>query len=429
MKNFPHQYNSLPKLRMSLLSIRSLAAQGANAADDGVLGYRFAQDGVYTFRNFDGDLPKRIQAEQSKPEDQQGARTAAREIRRTLRFLGLIDNHVGETDLGNQLLASPQGSADELRVWQVAISRLEVVDPDGNTSHPICILLRLVNKFGQIAREEMALALEAADDSENEFQRIADLVPIRDAVKANRIKASRFQIANGVKILPALAEQAGFISRVDQAQPYKLTSAGNAALQSCLTQGPIALAQLPPLVGRLPSQTKRPVRKLASNQHVTTLPSENAVVGILSAEQQQAAMRLRFERTARHQKAVNHVADQLSLRLDLFEGAASFDLVAVREKFQSERIVLLEVKTLDADVISQTRLAVGQLLYYERFSLADRWSGRLVLKAIVFDGDIPETIASFLDWLGIGAFCVTSTTLEPLNDHGRGIQAWIVTLT
>src|ERR1700674_125305 len=140
MKNFPHQYNELPKLRGSLAAVRELNGEGANVADDGVLGYRLARRGFYTFRHFDGNLEGRIAQEQAKPIGDQGARTAAREIRRTLRYLGLIDALLALTEVGNQLLAANQGSPEELSVWQATIAGLELLDSNGDLSHPICIL-------------------------------------------------------------------------------------------------------------------------------------------------------------------------------------------------------------------------------------------------------------------------------------------------
>src|SRR6266568_5381058 len=164
MKNFPHQVNELAKLRRSLAEIGHLNVQWANV-------------GVYTFRGLVGPLAQRIAAEQQKPIGSQGARTAAREIRRTLRYLGLIDQQLVVTAEGTQLLNAAQGSPQELAVWQDAILGLELPDGAGNLSHPICILLRLVDSFGQLQREDMALVLEAVDDSQAEFQRIVALVP------------------------------------------------------------------------------------------------------------------------------------------------------------------------------------------------------------------------------------------------------------
>ncbi len=312
-------------------------------------------------------------------------------------------------------------------MWQDAILGLELPDGAGNLSHPICILLRLVDSFGQLQREDMALVLEAVDDSQAEFQRIVALVPASTAMNQGTLQVSAAQFANSIKILPALAEQAGLITHLAAADPYSLTAAGQVALQACLGNGPIgivAVAPQPPPGGGAPAPVVHPVRTLPNNPTLpTAIPQPGG--GVLTPQQQQAAMRLRFERTARHQRAVKQLADQLRPGLDLFEGTSSFDVVAVREAQPNDELVLVEVKTLDADEITQTRLAVGQLLYYEHTAVAMRWAGRAVLKAVVFDGLISADLRAFLEWLGIGAFRVAVGVLEPLNDRAIQIKAWI----
>ncbi len=397
-------------------------------ADDGVLGYRLARRGFYTFRHFDGNLEGRIAQEQAKPIGDQGARTAAREIRRTLRYLGLIDALLALTEVGNQLLAANQGSPEELSVWQATIAGLELLDSNGDLSHPICILLRLVGHFGQLQREDLALALEALDDSQNEFQRIVNLVPARDAIDRGDLQVSEFQLANSIKILPALAEQAGFITRLDQAHPYALTQAGQLALDACLIEGPIGgavVAPQPQGAGPAPGPGPQPVRQLPQDPTTPAALGPQAGAGALTAEQQQAAMRLRFERTARHQRVVKNLADQLRDGLNLYEGTTSFDVVALREAVPEDPLLLVEVKTLGTDAITQTRLAVGQLLYYENTVVSPRWPGREVLKAAVFDGPIPQELREFLDWLGIGGFRVAEGVIEALNARAEEIKHWI----
>ena len=304
VKNFPHQYNRFSLLRRTLATIADLNRAGSNVADDGVLGYQLARRGVYTFRALQGNLEDRIRAEQRKPEGSQGARTAAREIRRTLRYLDFLDNGLQVTPAGEQLLKSAEGSPEERAIWQVALMNMPL-DDQGDVSHPVRILLRLVEHSGQLAREEMALALEARDDSDAEFQRILGLVPVRQAIQAGTLNTTKYQADNAVKILPSFAEQAGLIVRPDPFSPYTLTAAGQTALGAGLATGPVAVRPQP-----APPRQARPAQG-----GVQTLPADPRMpaaatsIAALSPEEQAAAARLRFERTARHQMLLGKVAD------------------------------------------------------------------------------------------------------------------------
>ena len=97
MKNFPHQYNDLRKLRATLETVRALDEAGQDNEDDGVLGYELARRRIYGFCGLDynGDaatvdarLEARIAEDEQKPAGRQGARTAAREMRRSSAISG-----------------------------------------------------------------------------------------------------------------------------------------------------------------------------------------------------------------------------------------------------------------------------------------------------------------------------------------------------
>jgi hypothetical protein len=71
VKNFPHQYNDLAKLRATLETVRDLEEQGLDSTDDAVLGYELARRMVYGFRNLDesgGEAESRTGAEPFGPE-------------------------------------------------------------------------------------------------------------------------------------------------------------------------------------------------------------------------------------------------------------------------------------------------------------------------------------------------------------------------
>jgi hypothetical protein len=298
------------------------------------------------------------------------------------------------------------------------------LDDQGDVSHPVRILLRLVDQAGQLPREDMALALEARDDSDAEFQRTLRLLPVRAALQAGRLNTTKTQADNAVKILPSFAEQAGLIVRVSAANrnsPYSLTAAGRTALGAGFAAGPVAVRpQRAPLRQTRPAQGG--VQTLPADVRV---PQSAASVTALSPEEQAAAARLRFERTARHQVLLGKVADYLRPAFALYEGISSFDLVALREQVADDAVLLMEIKSLETDAQTQARLAVGQLLYYEHMVVSGRWPGRTILRAAVFEGPIPDYLCDFLEWLQIGAFEYSGTALRPLNNTARTIATWI----
>jgi len=270
-------------------------------------------------------------------------------------------------------------------------------------------------------REEMALALEALTDTQVEFERIVGLVPIRDAIADNRLQVSDFQLDNAVKILPALAEQTGLVARQGPNFPYSLTDAGRNALNAGFEAGPVNVGPRP---RRAAARNHGGVRTLPQDPTAPQAPEEGGW-NTLTTEDQIAAIRLRFERTARHQATLGRLANSLRARFDLFEGTASFDLVALRENHPQESLVLFEVKTLEADAHTQGRLAVGQLAYYEFFVVSGRWTGRQIRKAVVFDGTIDDGLASFVNSLGIAAFECATNELHPLNPAAEELQGFL----
>ena len=107
MKNFPHQINEISKLVAALGVYKELLEKGADPADDGIFGYALATALVYRFRNQSDVSPAaladRIEREKQKQAQNQGARTAARDIRRLFELSHFIDPH-GITQMGQNIL-------------------------------------------------------------------------------------------------------------------------------------------------------------------------------------------------------------------------------------------------------------------------------------------------------------------------------------
>ena len=222
MKNFPHQINDIPKLVAALKVYKDLLDKNADTSDDGVFGYELATALVYKFRDQSDESPAaiaaRIEQEKKKIAQNQGARTAARDIRRFFDLAHFIDNS-GITQTGKNILDAGSNIKDPVVqiLWRNAM--LKVALPSTHTpaiseSHPYQVLLNIVKARPQLSRDKLALALEAEDDSDKELQRILQIADSNNWTES--IDCSEAQRRNAVKILPAIARQIGDITSTGQ---------------------------------------------------------------------------------------------------------------------------------------------------------------------------------------------------------------------
>jgi hypothetical protein len=425
VKNFPHQFNDPAKLIGSLQAIVDLEASGADAFEDDTLGYELARRQIYRFRALDYESPgvnerviARIEGELAKALGSQGARTAARDVRRSLILLGFVTDELELTNLGGELLEAPPGSDQEQQLWQSALISARLEDPGGNVSHPVRHLLALARNQPFAGRDGTELALEARDDTEAEYERIqalAQLLPIDRAQQLTAGGATSNKIENARKILPALALHAGLLTSDPQGR-LRLTEAGRALLEGAWELGPMG----PPAGGENADLAARFRPSRAPRRVNANTAARDRTFGdrrALTPEEQSEAARLLAERTDRHQGLVQRLAG-LSGAADLYEDTASFDLLMVPA---DGALVLWEAKTINTyDAVSQIRSAVGQLFFYRHFAVAARWPGREVSLAIVVDRAISQDLVDFLTAMGIGALLLTAE-LVALNELGNGI--------
>jgi hypothetical protein len=415
VKNFPHQYNQFPKLRATLETVAELHGRSDDVTDDGVLGYALARRGIYTFRDDTRPLEQLIASERLKDSSNQGPRTAARDLLRTLRYLGWIGTDGSLTEQGTAILATATGSPEEQAEWQRALLEL-TLSADGHVSHPIRILLRLVRDHSIVERQGAELALEARDDSDEEYQRISALIRLPERERTERMGSTAYQVANARKIIPSFAEQANLIRRADRGSPYVLTETGSAALGEGYTSRPV---ELRPETRTTRTRRVRGVPRRVRRGDIAR-PSGGTGEGwsSLSHEEQIAATRLRFERTERHQDLVASLLELLEEDgVQLFEDGSSFDLLRVPGEPAAVRIY--EVKTLETDDLTQTRLAIGQLLSYEHLNVRPRYPDRGVELAAVYERAVDEELLALLDAIGIAAYALSDGVLEALNDTAR----------
>lgn len=378
MKNFPHQFNNLAKLYNALAVAKRLIGSGIPLTDNN-FGEQLTREGIYTYRNRELSIDEFLAAEHQKPTSNRGYLTVSRDIRRFFELLGFLtvlpDKSARLSPAANQLLMTV-GVDLQKQIWKNSLLHLGIEGIDGEVSHPYRILLKLVNKLPGIETPKLLLALEAENDSEEEFERITNLAQRSIDEIITDTGTSKSMAANAVKILPGIAEQLNDIVRVSsRAYPVGQVS---------VTEDEISTEEdKSRRVG--PSFRQSTVDEIARNPNLNNVAS----VSIDLAD----AIRIRQQRLTEHQEIVRQLAF-LNAKYDfsLFEG--KFDCLATKEEFA----LLYEVKTIlptASDLEKQTVKGVGQLKYY-KFSIVHREMGYDAIQdALVFSIRPKNSIIEF----------------------------------
>jgi len=372
MKNFPHQFNDLEKLFNALAVVKQLVRNQTPLTDEN-FGEQLTREGIYTYRNKSLSIDEFLAEEQRKPASNRGYLTVSRDIRRFFELLGFItvfpDKTAKLSPAANQLLRTTSENVRK-ELWKNALLQLGLEGTDGEVSHPYRILLKLVNTFQGIETPKLMLALEAENNSEEEFERISNLAQKAIEQIIAETGTTESMAANAVKILPGIAEQLGDIERVNS-RAYPIG-------QLVITEDEITTEE-------------QPTRKAKATYRETDLegiakdPKLNIVssVSIDLAE----AIRIRQRRLAEHQEIVRLLAELNTIHgFKLFEG--KFDCLATK----GDTALLYEVKTIlptTSDEEKQTVKGVGQLKYY-KFSIVRREMGYDKIKEVLVFSSKPK---------------------------------------
>lgn len=379
MKNFPHQFNDLEKLFNALAIAKQLIRNQTPLTDEN-FGEQLTKEGIYTYRDKSLSIDEFLAKEQEKSASNRGYLTVSRDIRRFFELLGFITVFPNKTaklsPAANQLSRTTSESVRK-ELWKNALLQLGLEGTDGEVSHPYRILLKLVNTFQGIETSKLMLALEAENDSEEEFERISNLVQKTIEQIIDDTGTTKSMAANAVKILPGIAEQLGDIKRVSS-RAYPIG-------QLVITEDEFTTEE-------------QPTRKAKSAFRETNLegiakdPNLNVVtsVSIDLAE----AIRIRQRRLAEHQEIVRLLAELNAKQgFKLYEG--KFDCLAIKY----DTALLYEVKTIlptASDEEKQTVKGVGQLKYY-KFSIVHKQMGYSKIKEVLVFSSKPD--------IGIIEFC------------------------
>lgn len=362
MKNFPHQFNDLDKLFNALLAIKQLIEEETALKDDN-FGELLTRNEIYTYRDKTLSIDEFLAQEETKPRASRGYLTVARDIRRLFQLLGFLivfEDKSGQlSPAAIQLIASPTLEIKK-ELWKNAFMQLGLEGTDGEISHPYRILLKLIQDKAGIETKKLMLALEAENDSLEEYERIIALSEktleeiIRDTGTSNSMAR------NAVKILPAIAEQLGDITR----QNNRAFPIGRIVI----TEDEIS-TEIPEEAVNQEGVPYSQYRQVTSDS-IAKDPIFNEVSGV--SIDLTESIRIRQDRLALHQQIVRKLGLLCEERgFDLYEG--KFDCLASNP----ENTLLFEVKTIKdnmSDQEKQTVKGVGQLKYYN-FSIVHKQMG------------------------------------------------------
>ncbi|OBF96335.1 hypothetical protein A5773_12980 [Mycobacterium sp. 852014-52450_SCH5900713] len=418
MKNYPNQASNFARVRGTLEVIRQVNEAGQNPLDDGVLGLEAARRGVYEFRGLpfaqisQEQLEQRLQEETAKPASNQGTRTFARELRRTLRNMGWIDGDCELTDAGEALLATAPASLEERALLAEGLLRIAVTDQNDHTSHPVYVLLELLSVGPSQYRRGLELALEARDDSQAEIDRVKALYKLSPDDRQQALGISEHQRNNAVKIFPTLAKTAGLVVE-DGHGVFSLSPDGWSVLG-------MPIGQVPEAILTRAKVTYTEGKQVTTATVATKVPDKPPKF-LSEDEQKKAADRLQ-ERTVNHQKLVRDFSHLIGDDVgSLYEDPFSYDLLWVPSEAEGSPCFLFEMKTIHNDADFQARLALGQLAYYAYFRVSVKWPTHTVVRCAVFDADIGPHLATFLEKEQVGAIALTASGAIPLNELGQSL--------
>lgn len=359
MKNFPHQFNDLTKIFNALLVIKQLIDEETALKDEN-FGELLTRNLIYTYRDKTLSVDEFLALEEAKPKANRGYLTVARDIRRLFELLGFLTVFEDKSGILSsqaiQLLASPN-ELIKRELWKNSFLQLGLEGTDGEISHPYRILLKLVQDKSGIETKKLMLALEAENDSIEEYERIIALseLPLAEILESTGTTESMAK--NAVKILPGIAEQLGDIAR-----------RGNNAFpigRIVITEDEISTEIPPDAINPegVPYSQYRPV----TSGTIAVDPIFNTIstVSIDYTE----SIRIRQQRLAEHQEIVRQLGLFCEERaFELYEG--KFDCLSTKE----ETALVFEIKTIlstMSDQEKQTIKGVGQLKYY-KFSIVNR---------------------------------------------------------
>lgn len=359
MKNIPHQFNNLNKYFEALQTVLQLIEEETPLRDEN-LGEQLLRNGVINPGREGLSIEEYLLEQSTKTPSNRGYHTAARETIKFFKLIGFLivyENKSGElTTSALQILSVPDETIRK-ELWRNAFLQIGVEGTDGEISHPYRILLKLVQDKPGIETKKLMLALEAENDSIEEYERIIDLSELTFENILASTGTSVSMARNAVKILPAIEEQLGDISR-----------RGNYAFpigRLVITEDEIS-TEIPSDATNLEGVPYSQYRSVTS-ETIAVDPIFNTVSSI--SIDYTESIRIRQQRLSEHQEIVRQLGQFCEERgFELYEG--KFDCLSTFD----ETALVFEIKTILSSMPDQEKQSikgVGQLKYY-KFSIVSR---------------------------------------------------------
>lgn len=405
MKNFPHQFNDLEKLFNALAIVKDMQDNSVVLTDEN-FGIRLTRAEIYTYRSKELSIEEYLEVEAEKPVSNRGYLTVARDIRRLfqlLEFTFLSENKdITILTPALQLLST---ESEDLRsiLWKNSFFNLGLEGIDGEISHPYRILVKLVQLFPGIESIKLLLALEAENDTEEEFARISSLVDSTYEDIVSEIGTTESMARNAVKILPAIAVQVGDIVRTNN-KAYPIST-------EIVTEDEITSIESYIVRPDRADFREATIENIAIEPNLTHISNSN--IDLTSA------IRLRQKRLVEHQEIVRKLALILdSHGFNLYEG--KFDCLSTSD----EKALLFEVKTLSnsmADEEKQSVKGVGQLKFYNFSIVREKMGLENIFEFLVFSRKPSELIIRFCIAESISVLWCVDEDFYCLNEDNEEI--------
>lgn len=359
MKNIPHQFVQIDKFYRALQTVKEHLDEEIPLNDE-IFGERLLRNEVINPGNKGLSIEEYLAEQRDKPSGDRGHKTAGRD---TIRFFGLTglltvaNNESAYLSPSAISLLATTSEDTRLLLWRDAMLRMAVEGNDGEISHPYRILLKLVQDNPGLETKKLMLALDAENDSIEEYQRVLNLSNSTFEEILEELNITIHKARNAVKILPSLAEQLGDIERRGN-NSYPVG-------QIIVTEDEIS-TEIPSSATNQDGVPYSQYRNVTSDTiAVDPVFNTSSSVTIDYTE----SIRIRQERLAEHQNIVRQLGLFCEQKgFDLYEG--KFDCLSTME----ETALVFEIKTIlnsMSDQEKQTIKGVGQLKYY-KFSIVNR---------------------------------------------------------
>ncbi|GGD30480.1 hypothetical protein [Flavobacterium orientale] len=356
MKNIPHQFVQLDKFYRALVTVKELIEEEVPLRDEN-LGERLLVNQVIFPRTQGQSIEDYLIEQSANTPSNRSYYTAARETRRFLQLLGLLtvaaDKSAYLSPTAIRLL-STNDEALRLPLWRNAILQMGIEGADGEISYPYPILLSLVRDNPGIETRKLMLALDAENNSVEEYQRILDLSNEEFNNILQVLNLTEHTAKNAVKILPSLAEQLGDIERRgNNSFPIGQLIVTEDEISTEIPQGSTNQDGIPYSQYRLVTAETIAIDPIFNTISSVTIDLTQSIL-------------IRQQRLSHHQEIVRQLGLFCEERaFELYEG--KFDCLSTME----ETALVFEIKTIlnsMSDQEKQTIKGIGQLKYY-KFSI------------------------------------------------------------